>query len=122
MVKLKFLATLVTLLLGVSYLFASVIPSHNSSKSIENYGYIWYKCTNGSWEVDEGRVLFYNDEHDSFCDPSSAMASSYEVTRATGIRSIIPECDTSSVVLNNVYSTPLSNSECDFPYGLKVAS
>ncbi|CAG8806375.1 24828_t:CDS:2 [Gigaspora margarita] len=120
MVKLGFLATLVTLLLGVSYSFAGVIPSndHDSSKSIGNYvypkdidvknitvpgdncfkfllyvkGYIWYKCTGGSWEVDEGRVLFYNNEDDISCDPSSAVASSYEVT------------------------------ECDFPYGLEVAS
>ncbi|CAG8548889.1 hypothetical protein C2G38_515951 [Gigaspora rosea] len=149
MVKLGFLATLVTLLLGVSYSLAGVIRSNDkdSSKSIGNYiypkdidmknitvpdgncfkfllyvkGYIWYKCTDGNWEVDEGRVLFYNDENDISCDPSSAVASSYEVTGATGVRSIIPECDTSSAVLTNVYSTPSSNPECDFPYGLEEA-
>ncbi|KAF0460275.1 putative exported protein [Gigaspora margarita] len=147
-VKLGFLATLVTLLLSVSYSFAGVIPSYDSSKSIRNYvypkdinmknitvpddqcfkfllyvkGYIWYKCTDRSWEVDKSCVLFYNDENDISCDPSSAVASSYEVTGATGVRSIIPECDTSSVVLTNVYSTPSSNPECDFPYGLEAAS
>ncbi|CAG8814842.1 5179_t:CDS:2, partial [Gigaspora margarita] len=100
-------------------------------------GYIWYKYTDGSWEVDEGRVLFYNDENNISCDPSSAMASSYEVTvldiankefdhnddsGATGVRSIIPECDISSVVLTNVYSILSSNPECDFLYGLEAAS
>ncbi|CAG8783412.1 14262_t:CDS:2, partial [Dentiscutata erythropus] len=149
MVKLGFLAALVTLLLGVSYSFAGVIPSKNSSKSIGNYGvnvenvtvpdgscykfhlyvkgYIWYICTSGSWQT---KVVYYFIMM-KVIYPAIPLQlwlhhmksqNVYYQLGATGVRSIIPECDTSYVVLTNVYSTPSPDPECDFPYGLESAS
>ncbi|CAG8520914.1 6748_t:CDS:2, partial [Racocetra persica] len=79
-------------------------------------GYIWYKCTNNQWE---GRVLFFNHNEDISSYPDSAVASTYAVP-APGM-SIIPECDTSSMISTSVATVPSSDPDKDFPWGLEKA-
>ncbi|CAG8583820.1 16847_t:CDS:2 [Cetraspora pellucida] len=145
MVKLEVLSLFAILLLCASNSFAGVIPS-GVQKSIGNYefpkdikipenitvpegncfkfylyvsGYIWYQCTNSQWE---GRALFFNHEEDIPSYPISAVVSTYAIpASAIGIRSIIPESDSSSLVVTSVATFPPPNPEKDLPYGLEKA-
>ncbi|CAG8699172.1 21364_t:CDS:2, partial [Cetraspora pellucida] len=40
-------------------------------------GYLWYKCTNKTWALNEARLLYFNHQEDVSSYPYSAVASTF---------------------------------------------
>ncbi|KAF0333014.1 putative exported protein, partial [Gigaspora margarita] len=90
-------------------------------------GFSWRKCVNKTWVFNESRALFFNHEEDLSRYPRSPVASSFinnaapQGTVSLGIRSIIPEYDTSRLITTAIVTIPKPDVN-DIPLGLEKTS